>query len=48
VPEQMFSTPDNPAHGISEVKALAIANTEGQKIWTIEQSNLDTALAAIN
>jgi len=48
VPEQMFSTPDNPAHGISAVKALAIANAEGQKIWTIDQNNLTTALAAIN
>ncbi len=48
VPEQMFSTEENPAHGISAVKALAIASTEGQKIWTINQSNLNEALAAIN
>lgn len=48
VPEQMFSTEENPAHGISAVKALAIASAEGQKIWTITQSNLNEALAAIN
>ncbi len=48
VPEQMFSTEDNPAHGISAVKALQLAAAEGQKIWTITQANLSTALAAIN
>lgn len=48
VPEQMFSTEDNPAHGISAVKAIQIADAEGQKIWTITQANLSTALAAIN
>jgi hypothetical protein len=48
VPEMMFSTADNPAHGISAVKALQLAAAEGQKIWTITQTNLNTALAAIN
>ncbi|MCF6258154.1 MAG: transglutaminase-like domain-containing protein [Gammaproteobacteria bacterium] len=48
VPEQMFSTVENPAQGISAVKALAIASAEGQRIWTIDQNNLNTALAAIN
>ncbi len=48
VPEQMFSTAGNPAQGISAVKALAIASAEGQRIWTIDQTNLDTALAAID
>ena len=47
VPEQMFSTPENPAEGISAVKALAIASAEGQKIYTIDQSNLTAALNAI-
>jgi len=45
---QMFSTAENPAQGISAVKALAIASAEGQRIWTIDQTNLNTALAAIN
>jgi hypothetical protein len=44
VPEQMFSTEDNPAHGISAVKALQIAAAEGQKIWTISSENVDIAI----
>jgi hypothetical protein len=48
VPEQMFSTPEAPAQGISAVKAIALASAAGQKIWTITQDNLDVALAAIN
>jgi len=48
VPEQMYSTADNPAYGISAVKAIALASAEGQKIWTIDSSNLATALAGLN
>ncbi len=48
VPEQMFSTPEAPAEGISAVKALAIAAAEGQRVYTITQENLNEALAAIN
>ena len=48
IPEKMFSTIDSSVEGISAVKALAIASEQGQKIWTITQDNLDTALAAIN
>jgi hypothetical protein len=44
VPEQMFSTPDNPADGVSAVKALKIANDQGIPIYTINQSNIDTIL----
>jgi hypothetical protein len=44
VPEQMFSTEDNPAHGISAVKALQIASAEGQRIWTITSENVDVAV----
>lgn len=47
VPELMFSTDENPAHGISAVKALAIAGQQGQKIWTITANNLNMALADI-
>ncbi len=47
VPEQMYSTDDAPAHGISAVKAIQLAAAEGQKIWTITQGNLDQALAGI-
>jgi hypothetical protein len=47
VPEQMFSTLDYPAQGISAVKALGIAGAEGQRIYTIDQSNLSQAMASI-
>lgn len=39
VPEQMFSTPENPVEAVSTVKALAIAAQEGQKIYTLTQDN---------
>ena len=39
--------PEAPAQGISAVKALAIASAQGQKIWTISQNNLETAMAAL-
>ena len=48
VPEQMFSTEEAPAQGVSAVKALALAAAAGQKIWTIGQNNVDVALASIN
>ncbi|MFL0798418.1 MAG: chloride channel protein [Cellvibrionaceae bacterium] len=48
VPEQMFSTPEAPAQGISAVKALAIAAAEGQRVYTITQANLNEVLAAVN
>jgi hypothetical protein len=48
VTEMMFSTEHKPALGISAVKAIQLAAAEGQKIWTITQTNLNTALAAIN
>jgi len=44
VPEQMFSTQENPAQGISAVKALKIANDQGIPIYTINQSNVTTIL----
>jgi len=44
VPEQLFSTPENPAQGISAVKALQLANEQGIPIYTINQSNIATIL----
>ncbi len=44
VPEQLFSTPDNQAQGISAVKALQIANDQGMPIYTINQTNINTIL----
>ena len=48
VPEMMFSTEESPGHGISTVKALALAAEEGQRIWTITEDNLDLALETID
>jgi hypothetical protein len=45
IPEQMFSTEAEKAQGISAVKALAIASQQGQKIWTIDQNNVELALS---
>jgi hypothetical protein len=44
VPEQLFSTPDNPVQGISAIKAIQIANDEGIPIYTVNQSNISTVL----
>lgn len=48
VPEQMFGTDGNQPKAISAVKALSIAASEGQKIWTIDSNNVDLALSQIN
>jgi transglutaminase-like putative cysteine protease len=48
VPEQMFSTPEHKVQSISAIKALLLATQQGQKIWTIDQSNLNLALSRIN
>ncbi len=48
VPEMMFSTDESPAHGISAVKAIAIASAEGQRIWIIDQNNWHLAQNALN
>lgn len=48
VPEQMFSTDTQKAQGISAVKAIALASQQGQKNWTIDQSNLELALSKID
>jgi hypothetical protein len=44
IPEQFFSTNENPAQGISAVKALQIANELGIPIYTIDQSNINSIL----
>ena len=44
VPEQLFSTPDAPAQGISAAKALKIASDQGIPIYTVNQQNLATIL----
>ncbi len=44
LPEQLFSTPTNPAQGISAVKALQIANDQGIPIYTITKTNINAIL----
>lgn len=44
VPEQLLSTPESPAQGISAVKALQLANEQGIPIYKIDQSNIGTIL----
>jgi hypothetical protein len=48
VPEQQFSTEDEPAEGISAVAAIAKAQAEGQRVFHITQDNLHEALAEIS
>jgi hypothetical protein len=48
VPEQLFSTPDNPAQGISAVKALQLANDQGIPVYTINQSNIASILPQLH
>lgn len=50
IPEKLFTDPNDTAkpEGVSAVKALAVAAAEGQKIYTITQSNLATALPKLN
>jgi transglutaminase-like putative cysteine protease len=47
VPEQLFSTPDNLAQGVSAVKALQLANDQGIPIFTINQGNIATTLSQL-
>src|SRR3546814_14546940 len=45
--EDMFSTPTQPVLGVSTVKAIAVAAQQGQRIYTITQNNLATALSQL-
>lgn len=48
VPEQMFSTSDQPIVAISAVKAMTIANDNGQRIYVLTSDNKTTTLPNIN
>lgn len=51
VPEQFFNDPNSTVknvNGISAVKALQIAASQGQKIYTIDQGNINTVLPLLN
>lgn len=47
VPEQNLSTENAKMNGVSAVKALAIAGSQGQKIWTISSNNIQLAMTKI-
>ncbi|OGR35177.1 MAG: hypothetical protein A2091_10950 [Desulfuromonadales bacterium GWD2_61_12] len=44
VPEHFFSTPEQPAEGVSTVKALRIANDQGIPIYTVNQGNVTAVM----
>jgi len=45
----MFNTdPANPTQAISTIKALQLANAQGQQIYKIDQTNIDTVLQKLN
>ena len=48
MPEQLFSTPDQPAEGVSAVKALQLASQQGQKIYHITAANKTNTLPNIH
>ena len=47
VPQIIFAEEDNSVEGISAVKAISLAASEGQRIWEIRPENLNVALEAI-
>ena len=47
IPEQLFSTIENPAEAISAVKAISIANAQGQKIYTLTSDNFSSVNSQI-
>ncbi len=44
VPEQLFSTLESAAEGVSAIKALQVANDKGIPIYTVNQTNINTVL----
>lgn len=51
VPEQFFNDPNattRTVHGISAVKALQVAASQGQKIYQIDQANINTIVPQLN
>lgn len=51
VPEMFFNDPDSTkknVEGVSASKILKLANDQGQKIYQIDQSNINTMLPQLN
>jgi len=48
IPELLFTNEENPGEGVSAVKALAIASTEGQRIYQVTTENVNAVLPVLN
>ncbi|QOC23502.1 transglutaminase family protein [Wenzhouxiangella sp. AB-CW3] len=48
VPEQQFSTEEEPAEGVSAVAAIAKAQAEGQRVFHVTQDNLNEVMAEVS
>jgi hypothetical protein len=48
VPEQMFSTPDNPVEAVSAVKAIQIAAEQGIPVYTVTQANVEAIMPVLS
>ena len=49
VPAEIFTTDtQNPLQGVSAVRALQVANAEGQRVYTVTSDNVAQVLSAIN
>jgi len=44
IPEQLYSTANNPVQGISSVKALQIAHDQGVPLYVVNQANINSVL----
>lgn len=44
IPEQLFANAANPVEAVSAVKALTFASRQGQRIYTITQDNIESAM----
>jgi len=48
IPEMLFTNEENPGEAVSAVKALAIANAEGQRIYQVTSENVNAVLPVLN
>ncbi|WP_062268299.1 transglutaminase-like domain-containing protein [Endozoicomonas arenosclerae] len=48
IPESMFTITGAKVSSMSAIKALSIAASQGQRIWSINSDNIDAALESIN
>ncbi len=48
IPESILNTNEENVSGISASKAISLASTQGQKVWTIDNNNVNLALSKIN